>query len=197
MPRRRVVAAPGEMYHVVNRGVLKSTLFYDDFHYWMFIELIHRYAEKYRITIIALCLMSNHFHLLIRVEHDGDLPMFMAGICATYSRRLNRHLRRAGTIFQGRYHVGHVRTDSYLKAALRYIHLNPVKAGLVSHPAQYMYSDYREVMQRRSAVQSEHSFVRSVFGDSRAYEAFVTTDMLKHAISDKQLESDLTEAGLL
>ncbi|MGA0833449.1 MAG: transposase [Candidatus Kapaibacteriota bacterium] len=197
MPRRSIVSAPGEMYHVVNRGVLKSTLIYADFQYWMFMSLLERYAPTFHVTIVAVCLMSNHFHLLIRVEEGGDLPKFMACVCSTYSRRLNRHLRRSGTIYQGRYHIGHVGTDSYLKAALRYIHLNPVKAGLVAHPAQYPYSDYREVLQQRSVISSEHTFVRSVFGDARAYEAFVTTDMLKSTISDKQLESDLTEAGLL
>lgn len=197
MPRRRIKAAPGEMYHIVNRGVLKSTLFYNEQHYWMFVELMHRYAEKYHIVIVAVCLMSNHFHILVRVEEDGDLPSFISSICSSYSRRLNRYLRRSGTIFQGRYYIGHVCSDSYLKAALRYIHLNPVKAGLVHHPAQYAYSDYRECVGNRSFIQSDHAFVRSVFGSAAAYKEFVTDDMLRTGVADKQLESDLAEAGLI
>jgi len=197
MPRRTVQFAEGEIYHVINRGAVKMNLFFDDGSYHRFIQLIHRYAPQTNITVIALCLMPNHFHLLLRIESEGDISKFMRLLSSAYSRILNEELRRTGTIYEGRFFASHVATNDYLTAALRYIHLNPVRAGLVVHPSQWEYSDYAEATQQRDYIMGDHDFVRSLFGNAFRYESYVTANMNKVMIDHSDLARDLAEAGLL
>ncbi len=197
MPARRQHFAPGEVYHVVNRGALKITLFLSDHQYHLFIKLMHHYADRYKISVLALCLMPNHIHLLVRVEEGGDLSRFIGNTCAQFSRMVNQYLRRSGTIFQGRFHASHVSDDRYFKTALRYIHLNPVKAGLVTHPFGWEFSDFREAIGKRTYIQGDHQFVRAVFGGPGHYDAFVTADMQSNTFDSPEFLQDLSKTGLI
>ncbi|MCX6141160.1 MAG: transposase, partial [Candidatus Kapabacteria bacterium] len=104
MPARSTIAYEGEYYHVFNRGALRMTLFFNPKMYDLFLKLLTLYAEKCKIRVISLCLMPNHFHLLIRVEKGGSVDQFMQRLCCGYSRKINRFLARTGTIYEGRYH---------------------------------------------------------------------------------------------
>ena len=197
MPARNQQFAPGEVYHVVNRGAQKLTLFLTDHQYHVFIRMMHVYAERYKVTMLAMCLMPNHIHLLIRVEEGGDLSRFVGNTCAQFSRLVNQYQRRSGTLFQGRFHASHVKDSVYFKTALRYIHLNPVKAGLAPHPFGWEYSDYREAVGKRRYIAGDHEFVRSVFGGAAQYDAFVTSDMLSHGFDSQEFLQDLSRTGLV
>ena len=197
MPRRKITFVPGMILHVTNRGALRMNLFYDDNAYHTFIGLCHRFAEDHGITILALCLMPNHFHLLLRIEEGGDLSEFMKCVSHTFSRRMNRALRRTGTIFEGRFFASHVDSDSYLVAAIRYIHLNPVKAGLASYPTEWEFSDVREALGQRSYIRSSQEYVKALFGGRRRYEADLVDNMSKVMIDHPTLARDLAEAGFL
>ncbi len=197
MPARNQKFAPGEVYHVVNRGALKITLFLTDHQYHVFIKMMHVYAERFNITVLAMCLMPNHIHLLVRVEEGGDLSRFVGNTCAQFSRLVNQYQRRSGTIFQGRFHASHVKDNLYLKTALKYIHLNPVKAGLTTHPIGWEFSDYREVVGKRKYITGDHEFVRSVFGGAAQYDAFVTSDMHSQVFDSQDFLQDLSRSGLL
>jgi putative transposase len=197
MPIRKVPAEQGKIFHICNRGALKMTLFFNEYMYELFLQLLHVYAERYNITILSVCLMPNHVHILIRVEEGGDVPNFVRVVCSTYSKRINYHLHRSGTIFQGRYYMKKVTTDRYLKNVIRYIHLNPFKAGLVSHPAEWTYSDFQEAILQRDHIKSDHAFVRDVFGGAGWYESFVIDNMYKNYIEDPDLARDLAELGLV
>ncbi len=197
MPRRKVLAEEGKIFHICNRGALKTTLFFNTYMYELFIDLLHQYAEQYKITIISLCLMPNHVHILIRVEEGGDVPTFVRVLCSTYSKRINYQLRRSGTIFQGRYYMKKVTTDRYFRNVCRYIHLNPFKAGLVDHPAKWEYSDFQETLLQRKHIRSAHSIVSEFFGSHTAYENFVVENMHKNYIEDAELAKDLAELNLV
>jgi len=172
-------------------------LYFDESAYKIFIELCHRYADIHKVSILALCLMPNHFHLLLRIEEDGDLTEFMKRLSQTFSRRVNKSLRRKGTIFEGRYFASHVDTDSYLMAAFRYIHLNPVRAGLVSHPATWEYSNVQEVLGLRSYIRSNHDLPLSLFHGRHRYEIELLDKARLTMIDHPTLAKNLAEAGFL
>lgn len=108
------------------------------------------------LDLLAYCLMPNHFHLLIQIKvpigeikkDDGriasfqSISEFMRRLCITYSHKFNRHSKREGVVFQGRFKIKHVPKDPDVLQVSRYIHLNPVIAGLVIKPEQWLWSDY-------------------------------------------------------
>jgi REP element-mobilizing transposase RayT len=196
MPRRKPIPAEGEYYHVYNRGALRLPLFLDDSLYDMFLDLVSYYSELYKITVTAICLMPNHFHLMLRIEERGELPLFMQSVCCTFSRRVNTLNGRTGTIYEGRYHAKHVLDDSYFKQLSRYIHLNPVRAQLVEHPADWKYSNFAESVGYRFRIQAAHSLVTDVFGGQRQYAEFVLTDKGYGTIENVHLLNDLAEMKL-
>jgi REP element-mobilizing transposase RayT len=197
MPARKTVAHNGEYYHVYNRGALRMTLFFTPHMYSLFLKLLTEFAERCHITIIALCLMPNHFHLLIRVEAGGSVDQFMQRLCSGYSRRINRFLSRTGTVYEGRYHIKHVKDDNYFKALCRYIHLNPVKAALAEDPSTWEYSNYQESLGRRANIPGEHSIISEMFGGAKFYEAFVHDGISSIPIDNAQLAADLAEMRAL
>ncbi|MBI5449717.1 hypothetical protein HY948_05405 [Candidatus Gottesmanbacteria bacterium] len=108
------------------------------------------------LDLIAYCLMPNHFHLLIQIKvpiaeikQDGrriasfwSVSEFMRRLCITYSHKFNRRSKREGVVFQGRFKIKHIPKDSDVLQVSRYIHMNPVIAGLVTKPEQWLFSDY-------------------------------------------------------
>ena len=197
MPIRKIVAAEGQYYHVYNRGALRTMLFFSPTMYHLFLQLLEVYAEQFHISIIAVCLMPNHFHIVIRVDPGGRVDLFMHLLCGVFSKRINWYLKRTGTIFEGRYHMKHVTSESYFKCLCRYVHRNPVKAGLTAHPADWDYSDARECLGGRKYIKSDHAFITSVFGSAVAYEAYLLDNMHSTKIDDADLARDLAEMKLV
>ncbi len=197
MPKRMTEAAEGEFYHVFNRGALRTSLFYSTPMYHLFITMMHHFAESCGITLVAVCLMPNHFHMLIRVGKDGKVDRFMRLLCGGYSRRVNGILRRTGTIYEGRFHIKHVSTDNYFRCLCKYIHLNPVKAALADHPTKWNYSNYLECTGSRKLFHTDHQFITKMFGSVRRYEAFVMENIHSTKIEDENLAKDLADMRLV
>lgn len=139
----------GSVFHVYNRGVARERIFPRSGFYVFFLLRVRRYFQSPDAALLAYCLMPNHFHLLLEVKRDA-LPRGMHGLQMSYSKAVNEELRRVGPIFQGRYHAKSVSTDEQLLHLTRYIHLNPVDAGLASRPDQWPYSSYRAYVGRAS-----------------------------------------------
>jgi len=196
MPYRTVAAAEGEIYHVYNRGALKTTLFFNSQMYELFIDLLNKYAAMYHISIIALCLMPNHFHLVIRVEKGGDVATFMRCLCCTYSKRTNAQLRRTGTIYQGRYRMKHVRTESYLRCLIMYVHANPMKAGLADTPMQWPYTNYAEIYGLRRRIITNVEMARGVNPLRTRYDADLAAYIKRNQAGDAEFGADLASMGL-
>lgn len=197
MPARKLTTSEGEYYHIYNRGALRMTLYYSNYMYDLFLKLIELYSERFKVTVITVCLMPNHFHLVVRVENGGSVEMFMQMLCGVYSRKVNKYQRRTGTIFEGRYHIKHVANDGYFKTLCRYIHLNPVRAALISHPSLWEYSNYLECIGRRSNSVTRYQMVIEMFGTSRGYEQFVEEDIHINRIADTALARDLAEMHIV
>jgi putative transposase len=139
LPRLTV---PGHPHHVIQRGNNRQALFADREDYLSLLEYLAEGAQKYDVAIHAYVLMSNHFHLLATPDHDNSLPSLMQALGRRYVRRFNKRYSRSGTLWEGRYKATIVESERYLIACMAYIELNPVRAGLVSHPADYPWSSY-------------------------------------------------------
>ncbi len=142
MPRVARVRSESGIYHVVVRGTDRQDIFLerkDRVHY------LYLLADVKKVTDYLLhgfCLMSNHVHLLLE-ENAAPIGVVMHRLNTSYARWFNNRYQRCGHLFQNRFRSEPVMDDAYFAIALRYIHLNPVKAGLVSRPEKFLWSSYR------------------------------------------------------
>ncbi len=133
---------PSALYHVMLRGNGGQDIFFhqdDRYHLYL---LLHEGISRYGHRVHAFCCMSNHVHLAVQVA-DTPLARIMQNLAFRYTRWVNRRQGQTGHLFQGRYKAILVDRDAYLLALTRYIHLNPVRAGLVREPAAYRWSGHR------------------------------------------------------
>ena len=142
MSRPLRIEYKGAWYHVMNRGRRYEDIFADKTDYEMFIELLKETAEMWNINISAYCLMPNHYHLLIQTPL-GNISRAMRHINGVYTQRFNKRHGEDGQLFRGRYKSILVDGNSYLLQLVRYIHRNPVKAGLADSLAKYRWSSHK------------------------------------------------------
>jgi len=142
MGRALRVVEPGGVYHVISRGNNKGRLYWDDLDRETFLMRLERAAEKYEWIGLGYCLMTNHYHLVVKVPSDG-LSAGMQELNGNHARRANSRHGRIGHLFQNRFYARHLETELDLLGVLRYIVLNPVRAGLCSHSRDWRWSSYR------------------------------------------------------
>jgi len=131
----------GAVYHVTSRGDRREAIFEDDADRYRFLEVLGSVVQTYNWRCHAYCLMSNHDHLVVETV-DGNLSKGMRQLNGVFTQWSNRRHRRSGHLFQGRYKAILVDSESYLLELARYVVLNPVRAGMVDHPAQWPWSSY-------------------------------------------------------
>jgi len=132
----------GAWYHVMNRGAGKRLVFRTATHRATFLRLLDEVSKIYRIEIHAYCLMRNHYHLQLRTPTAG-LSRAMRHLNGVYTQYFNCSMRTDGPLFRGRYGAVLVSAESHLCCVSRYIHLNPVEAGIAHRPENYEVSSYR------------------------------------------------------
>ena len=152
MPRRPRVTSGTEIYHVMMRGINHQNIFEEPEDYYQFINILDRMRTLYdddgnpcstNCIYYAYCLMSNHFHLLIR-ERDEKVGNTIKRIAGAYVYYYNHKYLRDGHLFKERFKSEPVNDMAYFTTLLRYIHQNPVKAGVVEHVKDYEYSSWGE-----------------------------------------------------
>jgi REP element-mobilizing transposase RayT len=164
---------PGEYYHLYNRGARHLTLFHDRGNYLFVLQRIKEYLPVLELTLVAYCLMPNHYHWLVRQDGAQAAGLLAQRVFNSYSKAYNALYGRSGTLFEGRYQARHVGTESYLQHLCRYIHGNPVRHGFCKAPEQWPYSNYAEWIGRRSGKLVDRAFVKSRFPRAEDYAAFV------------------------
>lgn len=143
MPRSARQESESKTYHVMLRGINRQQIFYDDEDYNRFLQTLERVKHVSGYELLGYCLMPNHVHLLIR-EGKEPLRTIFRRIGASYVYWYNTKYDRTGHLFQDRFRSESVEDDAYLLTALRYIHRNPVKAGLCKGMSDYRYSSYSD-----------------------------------------------------
>jgi putative transposase len=129
--------------HVFNRGNNRCDIFRAPKDYSSFLGALHDAAIKYRLDLHSYTLMTNHFHLIATPRIAGALSMTMQVAGASYVRYFNRRYSRTGTLFEGPFKAMFIDSEKYWFTCMRYVELNPVRAGLVLNPADYRWSSYR------------------------------------------------------
>lgn len=141
MPRQPRVKGEFSTYHIIQRGNERKNLFISDDDRVRYIETLCRMKQKYNFLIYAYCLMDNHVHLLID-DNGNDISRLVKSINISYVNYFNRAYRRCGHLFQDRFRSELVDSDGYLLEVSRYIHNNPVRAGIVGDPSEYRWSSF-------------------------------------------------------
>ncbi len=173
MPYRRNVFAPDQVYHIYNRGVNGMDIFVRPENYLYLLRKAKRLLEELPIALLAYCLMPNHYHFVIRQDEETSISTFVQRLFQAYTQAFNRQQGRRGPLCEGRFRHVHVDRDEYVVHLCRYVHLNPVAAGLVVRPSDWPYSNYLEWIEERSGTLVDRAFIHQYFPTPAAYTAFV------------------------
>jgi REP element-mobilizing transposase RayT len=141
MPRIQREKGEFSTYHIIQRGNERKNLFLRDEDKLRFLDIMAKTREKYNCLVYCYCLMDNHVHLLIN-DNGNDISKLMKSINVSYVSYFNRFYKRFGHLFQDRFRSEIIDDDPYLLEVSRYIHNNPVKAGIVEKPEEYRWSSY-------------------------------------------------------
>lgn len=153
MPRKARQLSPSGVYHIMVRGIDKMQIFPspdDDLHFLAILDFV----QNDNFEILGYCLMGNHVHLLAKTDKGkaDQMEVAMKSLGVRYVNFFNSKYQRVGTLFQGRFVSQPVATVGYFLRVLRYIHNNPVAAGMVENPADYPYSSYQDYFGGRQTV---------------------------------------------
>jgi putative transposase len=141
MARPLRIQIAGGTYHVTSRGNRRQAIYQDDDDRRQFLAFHDRVVRRYGWIVHAYCLMTNHFHLLVETP-EPNLSAGMQRLKSEYAAYFNERFGHVGHLFQQRFGSSFIEGDEYFAEALRYIALNPVKAGLCDHPAAWPWSSF-------------------------------------------------------
>ena len=198
MPRKSRIDAPGALQHIIGRGINRKTIFSGKVDYKDFLNRLGQILSETHTACYAWALIPNHFHLLLRT---GDVPVsrVMQRLLTGYVVNYNRRHDRFGHLFQNRYKSILCQEDNYLLELVRYIHLNPLRAELVSEYsalARYPYCGQGAILGLRENEWQDAEYVLRLFGDKertarRRYREFVGAGI------EQGRRPDLIGGGLL
>jgi len=143
MPRRPRLVCPKIPLHIIQRGNNRQACFFSDDDYLFYLQCLLEYSLKTKCLIHGYVLMTNHVHLLLTPSDKDSVGQLMKHLGQRYVQYVNRTYQRSGTLWEGRFRSCIAQEDNYLLQCMRYIELNPVRAEMVKHPADYKWSSYR------------------------------------------------------
>lgn len=142
MARQARLFAPGFAHHIIQRGNNRTACFAKAADYFVYRELLGEAAKKHGVDIHSYVLMSNHVHLLVTPKNERSCGRMMQSLGRCYVRYFNDRNGRTGTLWEGRYKSTVVDNNAYFFTLMRYIELNPVRANMVAHPQEYVWSSF-------------------------------------------------------
>jgi putative transposase len=191
MPRKRRIWESGRCYHIMLRGIDGRSVFIDDRDKSRFCLFLQEASEIHKFRVHAFCLMTNHIHLLLEPIEDG-LARGIHRFATRYAQHFNSRHKKRGYVFQGRFKSILVEDGIYMKRLLRYIHLNPIEAGLVERLQDFPWSSHNGYFSRTDFVWLETERILSYFGPTRstalANLAEFTTDQINLIEELKEIE---------
>ena len=166
VPRSPRAHIAGGIFHVTSRGNRKTDVFLDDLARLRFLQMLARTITRSAWGCLAYCLMTNHFHLVVEME-KATLSEGMHWLNGCYAQWFNRRHGFKGHLFEDRFHSEVVESDAHLLELSRYLPLNPVRAGLCSHPGDWAWSSYREMLGRERTEFLSTGPMLGLFGRTR------------------------------
>ena len=181
MGRRPRIHFAGAFYHVIARGNGGQKVFREDEDYRLYLKFLQEYKKRFGFYVYGYALMPTHVHLLIEAGETA-LSKVMQSLQFRYTRNINIRYRTWGHLFQGRYKAILCQKDVYFLELSAYLHLNPVRAGLVEDPSKYPWSSYPSYMGQEKGDLVDRDFLFSQFSVKRSvarreYEQFVKSRM--------------------
>lgn len=198
MARPLRIEYPGAFYHIIQRGIEKRDIFVSDKDKEKFISYFELAHKTYTVNFHSYILMNNHYHLILETP-AGNLSKVMHYLNTSYAVYFNSKYKRAGPVYQGRFKAILVEQDEYLHYLSRYIHLNPVRAGIVKSPEEYKWSSYRYFMPgQKQSGWLNIDFILSIFNENmgkakKQYKQFMVDCMGK----EKEVVNENIKAGII
>jgi putative transposase len=182
------------VYHIINRGVIRQTIFHGEEDVTQFLSLIKRYQKRFPFKIYHWVLMSNHYHLVMELAQPKDLSKIIGPIQQIYAVYHHRRHRTAGQLFQSRYKSQAIEKGSYLLSCGRYVERNPLRAGLVKLPWDYKASSSRYyVFNEPDGITQPNPEWLGTNGTSDSYRKWLLDDKAKD--EEKLFRSDTSVIG--
>ncbi|OCQ20821.1 transposase [Pseudoalteromonas luteoviolacea] len=154
---------PNIPQHVVQRGNNRQVTFIENTDYAVYLDKLKQYAQEYDVHVHAYVLMTNHVHLLLTPTTANGVSKLMQSLGRYYVRYFNHAYQRTGTLWEGRYKSTLVDTERYFLLVSRYIELNPVRANMVSHPAEYIWTSYHHnALGKQIELITEHALFKTL-----------------------------------
>lgn len=188
MPRKPRYFLSGEPQHVIIRGINREPIFYDTPDYHFYLTKLKEAINKHGCACHAYVLMTNHVHLLLTPEREPSISKVMQTLGRYYVQYFNYTYGRTGTLWEGRFKATLVDTENYLLTLYRYIELNPVRAQMVGHPADYPWSSYHcNALGRVNALITPHDQYQQLGKTEKARQKGYRA-LFKAHIPEKQLD---------
>jgi putative transposase len=171
-----------------SEAITAKSVFFAEQDYAVYLDKLKDYAKKYQVNVHAFVLMTNHVHLLMSPETDKGVSQLMQSLGRYYVMYINKTYQRTGTLWDGRYKSTLVDSDNYFLLVSRYIALNPVRANMVEHPAEYPWLSYHgNTLNKDEELLSPHHCYLSL-GTSKEAHKQAYKHLFKHHIPELTLQ---------
>ena len=195
MPRHPRNFLPDIPLHIIQRGNNRQVCFYTERDHIVFLEKLLEYSQEFAVDIHSFVLMTNHVHLLLTPKSESGPSQLLQALGRYYVRYINSTYRRTGTLWEGRFKSSLVNSSQYLLTVSRYIEMNPVRANMVNHPAEYPWSSYRfNALGKPIKLINPHPVYQALGIDSTKRKAAYQA-LFKHQIPDWTLDEIRTAAN--
>lgn len=191
MPRGARKSINTSFFHMMIQGVNKEFIFNKEEDIKQYLKIIKEKKQEYEFNIIAYCMMNNHAHFLIYAEDIKSFGKYMQQVNQKYVDYYNKKNNRCGVLFRNRYLTEPIYDMRYLITCIKYIHENPVKAGMVEKCEDYKYSTYRHYMNNTGPTQIK--IMKEIFGAGFNYKgAFEEAEEMRYIDIEKENEEEIT-----
>jgi putative transposase len=172
-------------YHALNRVNRREAVYHKPADYDAFVKAMADAQRRLPVDLLGYCLMSNHFHLVLRPHADGDLGRWMQSLLTAHARRYHRHYGTSGHIWQGRFRAFPIQEDDHLIAVLRYVERNALRAELVARAEDWKWSSLACWLRGDAMLWTGDPPVRSQNWQARVNEPLSASDLqrLRHSVS--------------
>lgn len=180
MPRYAREKSKTGIYHIVIRGINRQDLFYEKEDRGLFLQKLLQYKEECKFELYGYCMMNNHIHLVIK-EAEIPISAIMSKLNTAYVHWYNWKYNRCGHLFQNRYMSEPVEDDAYLLTVIRYVHQNPIKAGIIEEMSDFEWSSYNRYIENTNNIVDSEMII-GLIGGVESFKSFMKEESEQRCI---------------